>query len=832
VGQRGFFNSAVVSRRDGKRMMTSARASAHPKDYRMTSQRLLLAPLFLFIVFNLTWGRINALSHPAVTGENRSSLKSEQSAEALSIALEKGLLQVRTPLGVVLSGMKLRLRFNADAVVAGDLELSAQDAGTDAAGKYERQRYRFKLAAASQALLKDSVNVVLEIRHYLEPETIVAFLDYDGPALAARDSIQLIMGLDSFARGMALKRLKLYWTSPVFISDPRLLSSSNQLLLWRQLEGDNYHLLVPLAGDGMIGEVGVSEIDYRYEFRISSSSYDPAFKPHRVPLFAYATSDDPYRLPVETYRKAFAASEQYGRLRWQKSYPEIFSWLGWCSWNAYGHEVTEEKILASVRSLQDKGIPLGFVLVDDGWLSTKDSKLVKFNADEKKFPHDLSGLARTLREQYRIPHVGVWHTFQGYWSGVDGDSEIGRSHQLFKGLEGKALPDPRNGAGESFYADWYRSLKEWGFDFVKVDGQGNNIKFTNGLMPLFASGGGAHRNFQEAARKYFSDSEAQDGGRAAGLNVINCMEMSLENVYNWRISNVARNSDDYLPDNPQNAKEHIYQNAYNSYWTSNFAYPDWDMFQSHDPHADYHAIARAISGGPVYITDQPGKERAEILRPLAFSDGRLLMLDEPGQVTRDILFTDVALEPLPLKVFGLIKRPGLTAGMVAAFNVNKSAQNISGRITASDVPGINGPGKDAPEAIAVYQRSTGRAMLLDEKNAGVGFGLGGFGYDLFTLAQVWRGAAIFGLLDKYLGPAAVVSQRVVGNQINVRLREAGDFGAWLERAPAGVKVDGRELPTSAYSYEKNLLRVPQASFSKRKGEREITIVLASARAAR
>jgi hypothetical protein len=755
-------------------------------------------------------------------------VKGEQSAAALSVALEKGLLQVKAAPGALLSGIKLRLRFDAGSALAGELELAGQDAGADRTGRYERQRYRFKPAPSSQMPLKDSLSAVLEIRHYLEPETIVASLDYEGPALAARDSIQLIMGLDSFARGMALKRLKLYWTSPVFISDPRLLSSSNQLLLWRQLQGDDYHLLIPLAGDGMIGEVGVSEIDYRYEFRISSSSYDPGFSPRRVPLFAYATSRDPYRLPIETYRTAFAASDQYGRLRWQKSYPEIFSWLGWCSWNAYGHEVTEEKILESVCSLQAKGIPLGFVLVDDGWLSTKDNKLTAFNADEKKFPHDLAGLARTLREQYRIPHVGVWHTFQGYWSGVDSDSEIARAHQLFKGLEGKSLPDPRNGAGESFYADWYRRLKDWGFDFVKVDGQGNNIKFTNGLMPLFASGGGEHRNFQEAARKYFSDAGPEERERSPGLNVINCMEMSLENAYNWRISNIARNSDDYLPDNPQNAKEHIYQNAYNAFWTSNFAYPDWDMFQSHDPHAEYHAIARAISGGPIYITDQPGKEHTEILRPLVFSDGRLLMLDGPGQVSREILLTDVALEPVPLKVFGTISRPGLAAGMVAAFNVNKSAQNIAGALKAEDVEGIFSGGINSRTPVAVYQRSSQRAMLLDAKQATLSFNLDNFGYDLFTLVPVKGGVAVFGLLDKYLGPAAVISEKMEGKQMIVRLRESGDFGAWLAQAPAGVRLDGRELPPSAYSYKGNLLRVPQTSFANNKaGAREIRILLAS-----
>ena len=443
-----------------------------------------------------------------------SSLTYAQTARAtalLTLALDKGALQIRSPLGLVLSITKVRLRFDDGSSVSSVLAAAVQDRGHDDAGAYERLRYRLQPVATLQTGRAQSFDATLEVRHYAQPDSIVVFLDYAGPVLAPADSVQLVTSIDNFARGLAVKRLKLYWTAPQFVSDYRLLGPSNQLLLWRQLRGDDYHLLVPLAGDGMIGEVGVSEIDYRYEFRVSAASRAANFTPRRVPLFAYATAPDPHRLPRDIYQTAFAASAQYGRLRWQKGYPEIFNWLGWCSWNAYGADVTEEKILASVRSLRAQHVPFGFVLVDDGWLSTRESKLVAFNADAHKFPRDLAGLARTLRDDYHVPHLGVWHTFQGYWSGVDANSEIGRAHQLFHGLDGKDMPDPRNGAGESFYADWYRQLKASGYDFVKVDGQGNTLKFTDGLLPLFASGLGAHKNLQTAAQKFFSHPAARRG---------------------------------------------------------------------------------------------------------------------------------------------------------------------------------------------------------------------------------------------------------------------------------------------------------------------------------
>lgn len=730
-----------------------------------------------------------------------------------NVALNRGQLQLKRGPGLVMTLMRMRLRLADGTSVSGELEATGTDRGADEGGAYERQRFRLKPAMGSRGV----VGATLEVRRYQRSGVLVAWLDYDGPALAPREGVQLVASLDRFARGMAIKRFKLYWTSPAFFSDYRLLGPANQLMLWRQTEGDDYHLLVPLAGGGMVGEVGVSEIDWRFEFRVAASSYDPAFAPRRVPLFAYAAGSDPYKLPRAAYETAFAATEQYGRLRWQKGYPEVFRSLGWCSWNAYGNQVTADKVLASVRSMREKKIPFGYVLVDDGWLSVKDQKLTAFDADTSKFPGGMSALARRLHEEEGVPHVGVWHTFQGYWNGVEASSEAARGHQLFKGLEGKLLPDPREGRGLSFYEDWYGKLKGWGYDFVKVDGQGNNIKFTDGLMPLFDSGGGAHRNLQAAAGKFFADG-AREGG---GLGLINCMEMSLENAFNWRASNVARNSDDYQPELKHNPKDHVYQNAYNAFWMANFAYPDWDMFQSHDPAAEFHAVARAASGGPVYFTDEAGKERPEVLRRLAFSDGRLLMADEPAQVTRDLLLADPSLEPVPLKIFARVTRPGLGAGVVAAFNVNKTAPRVAGSLNAGDAEGA----AVAPRArVAVYRLSDGRATLLDVGGAPLPFELSEGGFDLFTLATAEDGFAVFGLLDKYLSPAAVVSVKRRDTEAFVRLREGGDFGAWLERPPARVELDGRALRFPAYTYADGLLRIPRASFGAGVGGREVKIV--------
>lgn len=64
---------------------------------------------------------------------------------------------------------------------------------------------------------------------------------------------------------------------------------------------------------------------------------------------------------------------------------------------------------------------------------------------------------------------------------------------------------------------------------------------------------------------------------------------------------VVRASDDFYPRDPVSHTIHIAAVAYNSVFLGEFMLPDWDMFHSLHPAAEYHASARAISGGPVYV---------------------------------------------------------------------------------------------------------------------------------------------------------------------------------------------------------------------------------------
>ncbi len=49
-------------------------------------------------------------------------------------------------------------------------------------------------------------------------------------------------------------------------------------------------------------------------------------------------------------------------------------------------------------------------------------------------------------------------------------------------------------------------------------------------------------------------------------------------------------------------------------------------------------MARAISGGAVYVSDKPGEHDFELLKALVLEDGSVLRALLPGRPTRDALF--------------------------------------------------------------------------------------------------------------------------------------------------------------------------------------------------
>ena len=64
------------------------------------------------------------------------------------------------------------------------------------------------------------------------------------------------------------------------------------------------------------------------------------------------------------------------------------------------------------------------------------------------------------------------------------------------------------------------------------------------------------------------------------------------------------------------------------------------MFQSTHPCAEFHAASRAISGGPIYVSDSVGKHNFKLLKALVLPDGSILRCQYYALPARDCLFED------------------------------------------------------------------------------------------------------------------------------------------------------------------------------------------------
>jgi raffinose synthase len=317
-------------------------------------------------------------------------------------------------------------------------------------------------------------------------------------------------------------------------------------------------------------------------------------------------------------------------------------------------------------------------------------------------------------------------------------------------------------------------------DGVKVDNQAV-------LEALGASQGGRVRLTRAYRQALESSVQRHFGGR-----LINCMANAQETYYGSPDSTLTRTSIDFFPMRPETHAAHLYANAHVGLWFGQFMHPDWDMFQSGHAFGAFHAAGRAVSGGPVYVSDKPGEHDFELLRKLVCSDGTVLLADGPGLPTADTLCVDPTRERVALKIWN---RSGVI-GIVGVFHALYSggrAEAIAGVLRARDVPGLPG------EQFACYAHGAGRLEELDATRE-LPFRLAEGQFEIFWIAPIDRGWAPLGLAGKLNGPAAITSvERPSIGVCTLTLRDVGEFVAYSQERPQSVRngplaSNGKALP--------------------------------------
>jgi raffinose synthase len=612
-------------------------------------------------------------------------------------------------------------------------------------------------------------------------------------ARAAESSSRLVFTLGTIpelVRFTLCHRYEPYWMKPRAGTSLAEVPPETQFLL-AELRGGGWLAIVPLVGD-----------TFRFSLR-GRKDGSLELLAETGDAWTFGAGDragyvmaggDPFALMRDGAR-AVAQRLGTGRLRRDKDLPEFVDQFGWCTWDAFYQEVSAEKVREGLATFATGGVAPRLLVLDDGWQSTErmptgESRLIAFGANAK-FPGGLAPLVRVAKEQFGVRTFLVWHSIVGYWGGVDGErlrdyDVVEQTRQFGEGVLAHApefnqiwwgclvgfVPARRIRA---FYDDYHRSLRAAGVDGVKVDSQA--------VLEALAQGQGGRVAVTRAYRAALEGSTAEHfGGR-----LINCMSNAQETWYGSRTSTLLRSSIDFFPGMEETHGLHLYTNAQVGLWFGEFMHPDWDMFQSGHAWGAFHAAGRAISGGPVYVSDKPGTHDFEVLRKLVCTDGTVLRCDAPGLPTLDTLCIDPTREDALLKIWN---RNG-PAAVVGAFNARTgdhaaAAPAIRGAMGPADVPGF---------AAGEYACYAHRAGTLDVLSGGQRrpVALGYREFEILTIAPIERGAfAPIGLADKWNSAGAVRSTNWLDERrCTIGLKDGGEFVAWSRDAPSRVEIDGQ-----------------------------------------
>lgn len=478
------------------------------------------------------------------------------------------------------------------------------------------------------------------------------------------------------------------------------------------------------------------------------------------------------------------------RMRGERRIPEMFRYLGWCSWDAFYREVRADGILQKAEELAEKKVPVKWMLIDDGWMTSQEELLADFVPDEAKFPGGFRKLTADIKSRTEIRWFGVWHALAGYWAGIAPGSSLAIMEQsyLYQAVSGRLLPSPST--GERFYRDWYEVLNREGIDFVKVDGQSSVPFYFENSLPVCEAARGMNQALESGASR-------MDGA------VINCMGMAMENILARPATAISRNSDDFFPDKEESFVEHLLQNAYNSLYHNELYCCDWDMFWTMHKDAMKHSLLRAVSGGPVYTSDKPGATDPEILKPLTYLDGEVLMMDRSAKPAEDCIFSNPLTHGV-LKLHNIASYGDLKAGGIAAFNLTDKTQVLS--FCPADIPDL-----PVTDAYWVYDYFGKTAFLLgrNEKHQDR---MEREAYRWFAILPCGKNGSCLGLLDKYVGFMAVESICESDNSVTVVLRESGTIGWISQKKPSRILVNQRNV-TDQLEQEGDIcrIRIPEDS---------------------
>lgn len=294
------------------------------------------------------------------------------------------------------------------------------------------------------------------------------------------------------------------------------------------------------------------------------------------------------------------------------------------TWNALGQKLTDQKISDALDKLGEHNIKVSSLIIDDNWQSIDYQGPSQFQygwkdfeAEPKAFPQGLKATVSHIRKNHpHIQHIAVWHALLGYWGGIAPDGKLAETYKTIEvtredadrrnlPLGGKMTVIAQEDVSR-FYNDFYKFLSDAGVDAVKTDAQ---------FMIDTWVEASPRRDLINAYLEAWTISTL----RHFSAKAISCMSQFPQALFHSQMPTnrptiLVRNSDDFFPEIPASHPWHVWTNAHNAIFMSYLnVLPDWDMFQTVHEYSGFHAAARCISGGPIYITDVPGEHDMDLI---------------------------------------------------------------------------------------------------------------------------------------------------------------------------------------------------------------------------
>lgn len=550
---------------------------------------------------------------------------------------------------------------------------------------------------------------------------------------------------------------------PGIPSNARPSTLGDALLL--QLSNGEYLFVKAVAGDNSLSWFQANT-DGTLTLYVSTLGKDSLAG--QVPLLLIQKSQTVYHVFNDAYYSLMTDKTVSSlQKREDKKYFEGFDYLGWCTWEHYHFNIDETKILNDIDAIEASGIPVRYILIDDGHIANEKRRLTSLTPDKQRFPNGWTRIMNRKQDD-KIKWMGLWYSLSGYWMGISADNDFPKEiQQTLYPCNDCLLPGISTDNIETFYKYYIHTMKKNGFDFLKIDNQ----SFT---LPLYMGNSQAVRQAKDCNLAL----ERQIHNAQMGL--MNCMAQNVINTDHTLHSAVTRVSIDYKKYDENMAKSHLFQSYTNTLLLGQTVWPDHDMFHSSDTVCgSLMARSKAISGGPVYLSDSPDEFISENILPLVDEHGKIFRPSAPAIPTPESILTNPLQSGESYRVFA---PTGDEAVSIICYNLNTSLayQEIKTYLKPDDYSlreNTTNSSTSIPDRILAFnwkEQTTGILTASKEMK------LKGFNDCLFHLCPIRQGWAVIGIQEKYLSPATVQILARTNDTLTLDVLCTGTLRVWVE----------------------------------------------------